>query len=245
MTVKIPLSKGLLPLVEPLFAVKVNCIYCEVEFKTSRVRPSFKKSLKTDTDFGIHYKEINPDYYVVRVCPFCGLATTENFSDKMTKDQRRTFEEKVKDNWSMRNYSGARNWDEAMQTYKLALVCAQIKGEKERIIAGILHHIAWLYREKQNTDLEIKFLRFALEAYIEVYESEGGSLNNAKLMYLIGELHRRLGDFNNAVKWFARVVNDKKIMDTAMIKASRDQWTTTREDMIAAKIDMPEEGKVN
>jgi uncharacterized protein (DUF2225 family) len=232
----------MLPLVEPLFSVKVNCVYCEVEFNTSRVRPSFKKTSKTDSDFGIHYKEINPEYYVVRVCPFCGLATTENFSEKINKDQRRAFEEKVKDNWSMKDYSGERNWDEAMQTYKLALVCAQIKGEKDRIIAGILHHIAWLYREKENTEQEMRFLRFALNAYIEVYETEGVSLNNAKLMYLIGELYRRLGEFNEAVKWFARVVNDKRILDAAMIKASRDQWATTREDMIAAQMELPEDG---
>jgi uncharacterized protein (DUF2225 family) len=232
----------MLIVVEPLFTIKVTCLFCEVEFTTSRVRPSFKKSIKTDTDFGIHYKEINPEYYVVRVCPFCGLATTENFSDKMNKDQKRAFEEKVKDNWSMKDYSGARNWDEAMQTYKLALVCAQIKDEKDRIVAGILHHIAWLYREKEDTEQENRFLRFALNAYIGVYETEGESVNNAKLMYLIGELYRRLGEFNEAVKWFAKVVNDKRIMDASMIKAARDQWTTTREDMIAAKMELPEEG---
>jgi uncharacterized protein (DUF2225 family) len=160
----------------------------------------------------------------------------------MNKDQKSAFEEKVKDNWSMRDYSGARTWDEAMQTYKLALVCAQMKDEKDRIIAGILHHIAWLYREKEDTEQEMRFLRFALNAYIGVYETEGVSINNAKLMYLIGELYRRLGEFNEAVKWFARVVNDKRIMDASMIKASRDQWTTTREDMIAAKMELPEEG---
>jgi uncharacterized protein (DUF2225 family) len=235
----------MLTVVEPLFTIKVTCLYCDVEFNSSRVRPSFKKSIKTDTDFGIHYKEINPEYYVVRVCPFCGLATTENFSDKISKDQKSAFEEKVKDNWSMRDYSGARTWDEAMQTYKLALVCAQIKDEKDRIIAGILHHIAWLYREKADTEQETRFLRFALNAYIGVYETEGESLNNAKLMYLIGELYRRLGEFNEAVKWFARVINDKKIMDASMIKAARDQWTTTREEMIAAKMEMPEEGIIS
>jgi uncharacterized protein (DUF2225 family) len=234
----------MLLLVEPLFTVKVNCVYCEVEFTSSRVRPSFKKASKTDSDFGIHYKDINPEYYVVRVCPFCGLATTENFVESITKAQKSAFEDKVKVNWSMKDYSGERNWDEAMQTYKLALVCAQIKGEKERIIAGILHHIAWLYREKEDIEQEMRFLRFALNAYIEVYETEGVSLNNAKLMYLIGELYRRLGEFNEAVKWFARVVNDKRIMDAAMIKASRDQWATTREDMIAAKMEMPEEGVI-
>lgn len=229
-------------MIEPLFTVKVNCVYCEVEFNSSRVRPSFKKASKTDTDFGIHYKDVNPEYYVVRVCPFCGLASTENFSEKMTKAQRAAFEEKVKINWSMRDYSGERNWEEALQTYKLALVCAQIRQEKDRIIAGILHHIAWLYREKDNIVQEHRFLKFALNAYIEVYEKEGVSLNNAKLMYLIGELHRRLGDFNEAVKWFARVVNDKRIMDAAMIKASRDQWAATREDMIIAKMELPEDG---
>jgi uncharacterized protein (DUF2225 family) len=234
----------MLTVVEPLYPIKVTCLFCQVEFNTSRVRSSFKKSIKTDTDFGIHYKEINPEYYVVRVCPSCGLATTENFSDKMTKDQKRAFEEKVKDNWNMRDYSGERSWEEAMQTYKLALVCAQIKDEKDRIIAGILHHIAWLYREKEDTEQEMRFLRFALNAYIGVYETEGLDLNNAKLMYLIGELYRRLGEFNEAVKWFARVVNDKKITDAAMIKASRDQWTTTREDMIAAEIEIPEEGMI-
>jgi uncharacterized protein (DUF2225 family) len=234
--------EGMFTLVEPLFSIKINCIYCEVEFNTSRVRPSFKKSSKTDTDFGIHYKDINPEYYVVRVCPFCGLATTENFSETMTKTQRKAFEEKVRVNWSMRDFSGERTWDEAMQCYKLALVCAQLKGEKDRIIAGILHHIAWLYREKDDTEQETRFIRFALNAYIEVYETEGVSLNNAKLMYLIGELHRRLGEFNEAVKWFAKVVNDKRIIDASMIKASRDQWATTREDMIAAQLEMPEEG---
>jgi uncharacterized protein (DUF2225 family) len=231
-----------LVLVEPLFTVKVSCVYCEIEFNTSRVRPSFKKASKTDSDFGIHYKDINPEYYVVRVCPFCGLATTENSSEKITKDQRSKFEDKVKVNWSMKDYSGERSWDEAMQTYKLALVCAQIKNEKIRIIAGILHHIAWLYREKEDVEQENRFLRFALNAYIEVYETEGISLNNAKLMYLIGELNRRLGEFNEAVKWFARVVNDKRIMDAAMIKASRDQWASTREDMIAAQMELPEDG---
>jgi uncharacterized protein (DUF2225 family) len=229
--------------VEPLFTVKINCTYCEVEFQTSRVRPSFKKSIKTDADFGVHFKDINPDYYVVRVCPFCGLATTENSTETISKDQKRAFEEKVKQNWSMKDYSGERTWEEAMQTYKLALVCAQAKGEKERIIAGILHHIAWLYREKEDVEQETRFLRFALNAYIQVYETEGASLNNARLMYLIGELHRRLGEYNEAVKWFARVVNDKKIMDASMIKASRDQWQTTREDMIAANVELTEDIK--
>lgn len=228
---------------DPLFQAKVTCMYCESVFETSRVRPSFKKASGSDTDFYLRYKEVNPDYYVVRVCPVCGFASTENFSDRFVASHRKAFEERVRINWSMRDYGGKRGWDEAMQTFKLALLCAQIKQEKDRIIAGMLHHIAWLWREKEDAEQERRFLEHALNAYVKVYETEGADVNNARLMYLIGELSRRTGRYQDAVKWFGKVINDKKIMDSGMIRASREQWAITREEMLAARIDLPEEMK--
>jgi uncharacterized protein (DUF2225 family) len=228
-------------MVEPLFDINVKCTYCDNNFQTSRVRPSFKKATKTDSDFCTHYKEINPDYYVVRICPFCGFASTESFSDKMTSAQKADFEQKVARNWAMKECGNVRSWEDALQSYKLALLCAQIKDEKVRVIAGILHHIAWLYRFKGDWEQEKRFLEFALDAYVSVFETEGSSLNNAKLIYLLGELNRRLRNYNEAVKWFGRIINDRSIMDSGMIKASREQWTVTREDMRLAKLELPVE----
>ncbi|MCD1259857.1 DUF2225 domain-containing protein [Paenibacillus athensensis] len=230
-------------MVEPLYPITVKCTYCENSFQTSRVRPSFKKAKRTDTDFCVHYKDINPDFYVVRICPFCGYASTENFSDKWTPQQKSTFREKVALNWTMRDYGGERTWDDALQAYKLALVCAQLKDEKARIIAGLLHHIAWLFRYKEDWEQEKRFLIFALDAYVSVFETEGMDLNNARLMFLMGELNRRLKRYGEAVKWFARIINDRKIMDAGMIRASREQWAVTREDMLAEKLELPEEMK--
>lgn len=228
---------------EPLYLIKLQCANCETSFQTSRVRPSFKKATKTDTDFCCHYKEVNPDYYVVRICPYCGFATTESFSDTITDGQRKAFFEKIGRTWSFRDYGGERNWETALETYKLALMCAQIKNEKERVIAGLLHHLAWLYRYVDNREQEQRFMRFALDAYIRVFEVEGVNLNNARLMYLIGELNRRLGHYHDAVKWFSRVINDKQIMDAGMIRASREQWMQLREDMLAERLELPEEMK--
>lgn len=229
--------------VDPLYTVKVECLCCRASFETSRVRPSFKKAVATETDFYVRYKDINPDYYVVRVCAVCGFSTTENFSDKLTPQQKGAFEQKVGANWTARNFGGKRSWSEALHTYQLALLCAQMKEEKDRVIAGLLHHIAWLYREKGDREQENRFLEFALQAYIKVYELEGEDVNNARLMYLIGELSRRLEQFNEAVKWFSRVINDQKIMDAAMIRASREQWAQTRADMLARQMELPEEMK--
>ena len=227
-------------MVEPLYQVQLSCICCGNVFKTSRVRPSFKKAIRSDTDFCLYYKDVNPDYYVVRVCPHCGFATTENFSDRLPPAQKDAYYEKVGKKWTKRDYGGERSWEDALATYKLALLCAQIKSERMRVVAGLLHHIAWLYRYKGDAEEEIRFLRHALDAYVNVYETEKANLNDARLMYLIGELNRRLGHYHEAVRWFSRVVHDVRIVDSAMIQASRQQWAATREEMAAARMELPD-----
>ncbi|MBB3112912.1 hypothetical protein FHS18_005014 [Paenibacillus phyllosphaerae] len=209
----------------------ITCICCETTFQSSRVRPSFKRCSKRDSDFCAHYKNgINPDFYVVRVCPNCGFASTENGMNQLSEVQRQHYIERLGSMWTKRDYGGERTLEQALDTYKLALLCAQIAGTSERVMAGLLHHIAWLHRYIGNKEQEQRFLQFALNSYIEVFEREGESVNDAKLMYLIGELYKRTGDRNKAVRWFSRVVNDKRIMDAAMIRASREQWQAIREE---------------
>lgn len=226
---------------EPLYQIKVTCAFCENEFSTSRVRPSYKRAIKTDTDFCGYYHNENPDFYVVRVCPSCGFASTENSSDRLSDRQRKLFQNEISSRFHKRNYGGHRDWEAAMETYKLGLLCAQTIGEKERIVASLLQHIAWLYRYQGNQEQEKRFLQYSLEAYIRVYENEGVGGSDARLMYLIGELNRRVGAYHEAVKWFSRVINDKKIMDAAMIRASREQWTLLREEMLSGGHELPEE----
>lgn len=218
---------------EPLFESKIQCICCENVYFTSRVRPSFKRASSVDSDFCGHYKGVNPDFYVVRVCPQCGFANTENGLEELTEAQKKTYFERIGVNWKGGEYGGERTAEQALYCYKLALLAAQTTGGKDRVIAGILHHIAWLYRYEgnlQNLKEEKRFLAHALDAYVRVFETEGISLNNARLMFLIGELNRRIGNDNEAVKWFSRLINDKRIMDAAMIRASREQWQLIREE---------------
>lgn len=226
---------------EPLFQIKVICLCCESNYQTSRVRPSFKKAIKTDSDFCAYYKSINPDYYVVRVCPFCGFAATENFKDKLSEKQKTAYYEKLGNQWKHRDYGTERSKTDAMECYKLSLLTAQSIGEKARVVAALLHHIAWLYRYEGMLEQENRFLGFALDAYVRVYETETDSLSNARLMFLIGDLNRRLGNYNDAVRWFGRVIQDKKIVDAAMIRASREQWQNIRAEMTGRGMELPEE----
>ncbi|MFC5469959.1 DUF2225 domain-containing protein [Cohnella suwonensis] len=226
---------------EPLFQIKIDCICCESSFQTSRVRPSLKKAVRTDTDFCSYFKTVNPDYYVVRVCPQCGFTSTENSTERLNQKMKTAYYEKIGQQWKYRDYGGERTLETAMECYKLALLTAQAIGEKDRVIAALLHHIAWLYRYEGKKEQEIRFIEFAKDAYVRVYETERDSISNARLMYLIGELHKRLGLFQEAVRWFGRVIQDKKIVDAAMIRASREQWQAIREEMTGQGMELPEE----
>jgi len=155
--------------------------------------------------------------------------------------QKKTYLDQIGKMWSSRDYGGERSLEEAMACYKLALLSAQAVGENDRLIASLLHHIAWLYRYQGNKGMELKFLQFALDSYIQAYQTERDGDKNARLLYLIGELHRRLGNYHEAVRWFQRVIHDKSITDAAMIRASREQWGQIREDMTAAGLELPEE----
>ena len=217
---------------EPLYVSTIQCICCESAFKTSRVRPSFKKASTVDSDFcGYYDKGVNPDYYVVRVCPYCGFASTENGLVRLNEQQKQNYYNAIGVNWKHRDFSGERTADEALTCYKLALLSAQATQTPDRVISGLLHHIAWLYRYSNNEKEERRFLEYALHAYIRVYEQEESQLNSARLMFLIGELNRRTGNLREAVRWFSRVVNDKRIIDGAMIRASREQWQLCRVEM--------------
>ncbi|MBO2943901.1 DUF2225 domain-containing protein [Paenibacillus sp. F411] len=218
---------------EPLYKIKVACPYCEHEFETSRVRPSLKKAYRSDSDFCGYYKNENPDFYVVRVCPSCGFAFTEHSVTSLNDAQRAAFHDQVGRRWNTRDFGGARRLEEALETYKLALLCAQAIREKDRIVASLLQHIAWLYRYQNDAEQEQRFLEYSLEAYVRCYEYEGFTGNDARLLYLIGELNRRVGRYREAVQWFSRVVQDQKITDAAMIRASREQWALLREQMMA------------
>lgn len=228
---------------DPLYQIKVNCACCEATFKTSRVRPSLKRAARSDSDFCSYFNTVNPDYYVVRVCPYCGFASTESFAEHLNVKQKTAYYEKIGNQWSVKDYGEARTEQEALECYKLSLLTAQTIGENIRIIAGLLHHIAWIYRYQKNKAQEQRFLAFALEAYIQVFQTERDAVKNARLMYLIGELNRRLGHYNEAVRWFGRVINDKSIMDASMIRASREMWQTLREDMTRGGMELPDEMK--
>jgi uncharacterized protein (DUF2225 family) len=57
-----------------------------------------------------------------------------------------------------------------------------------------------------------------------------GNLDDVSIMYLIGELHRMIGNYEEAVEWFGKAVSNPAIKSKKKIDAmAREQWRLAKD----------------
>ena len=213
---------------EILYDKTYKCPLCTIKFSTKKARQGRLKVVKQDKDFCKHYESVNPNYYLVNVCPSCGYAFTDNF-EQLTPAKKEVIKERISEKWSERDFGGIRDWNMALESMKLGFLCGRLKEENKNVLAGLVLHIAWIYRKAGYEKEEKRFLQNAKKLYLEVYEKDtSAEVNVARLLYLLGELERRLGNEKVAVNWFSRIVSDKKIKDPGIIKMARESWQDLR-----------------
>ncbi|SNS76526.1 hypothetical protein SAMN05446037_102026 [Anaerovirgula multivorans] len=219
---------------------RVDCPCCKNSFKTKKVRRRGLKVLERHTDFCVAYKDINPIYYHVWICPNCGFSASESEYRDLTKDQRLFFQGNISRKWNQRDYGGIRTFEEAEESYKLALMVAQLFKKPKGYIGGICLKLGWLYREQKN-DKEFEFLKHALHSFEAAYQKEPlpiAGLDEISLAYLVGELHRRFDHIQDAIKWYAKALDHPDIKKKRQIQLlAREQWRLAREQYRLEKED--------
>lgn len=216
-----------------LYDKKVNCPICNNEFSTKKVRFSKLKLIERDSDFLSHYKEINPLIYSILVCPNCGYAAVEDRYKKISNDDRQIILDEISSKWCQRSFGHIRDIDSGIESQKLALYIGELLEYKKLELASLCLNIAWLYRIKEEEE-EYRFLELAKELYEFSYYNESlinSNMDQLKLAYLIGELNRRLGNKEEALKWFNVVISDSDLkFNKALENLVREQWRLTRQD---------------
>lgn len=220
---------------KPLYDKKVKCPICSANYTTKKMRSRFIRVEKIDSDFFTHYKdkELNPIFYEVSVCPKCGYAFADTFSTSFPPNAIELIKSQITANWKERDLSEERTLEQAVDVYKLAILSGSLKQEKSVVMAGLCLRLSWLYRMLEEPVQEMRFMKLSLEKYKNSYiESDyiGTQLSEMRLIYLIGELSRRIGDRDEAVKNFSKVVNHKnRSFETKLVEMARDQWYVIRE----------------
>ncbi len=225
------------PDLDYLFDKECTCAFCGTSFTTKRVRRGAVPFVKRDADFCTYYKRLaaNPILYTVAVCPTCGYAFTDQFSPVLSPAVRRRIETCIADKWTPKSYGGERGIPEAIATYKLGIYSAELKEELHSIKAGLYLRLAWLYRFLENAAEECRFLTLAASEYEQSYihsdyEAGDKEMSEVRILYLIGELMRRIERYDQAVQYFSRAVQLKdQTIEQGIINMARDQWSLARE----------------
>ncbi|MDT8862066.1 DUF2225 domain-containing protein [Alkalihalobacillus sp. MEB130] len=212
---------------------KVTCLFCDHSFQTKQIRSRFIRVKSVHSDFYTEYKgdEINPYFYEVVVCPECGFSSTDSFSKEFPFHTREAIKKQLI-NWKKQDFGKPRSVTDAIKTKKLAILSAVLKKEKDLIIAGLCLRLAWLYRLTNSEEQELRFLANSLTHYKAAYinsEYIGTSMTELTLLYLMGELARRIGEIEESASYFSKVIQHKqRHLEPKIVEMTREQWYLIR-----------------
>lgn len=223
---------------EPLYDKTYECAFCGLSFKTKKVRSRFVKPRGTDSDFGPIFspgESNNPLLYFIDVCPQCGLAFTEDFARAYSQTVKQRIQQEITDKMDKSaNYCGERDFAKAVKAYKLAIYSAQVTRERHIAFANVCLRLAWLYRCEGKHTEENRFTQLAAAEFEQSYINSDFNAENIpemQILYIIGELNRKLGKYNEAVKYFTAVVeHEDRSRYTKYVKLAREQWQLTVHD---------------
>lgn len=222
-----------------IFDKSYKCPVCDAEFKSKTVKTGKVKLISADTDLRPKYHLVDSLKYDVIACPICGYASLNRFFNYMTSAQAKL----IKTNISV-SYKGAPpegdvlSYDEAITKHKLALINTIVKHGKLSERAYTCLKTAWLIRGKreslpENTpdlakvsqDLlnqEQEFLANAYEGFSEAFSKEMFpmcGMDELTTTYLLADLARRVGKYEEAVRFVSKVITSRDANERIKEKA--------------------------
>lgn len=215
-----------------LYDVKVTCPVCGNVFNARSVKSSAIRRQKSDSDFFIRYSSINPYFYEVYLCNVCGYAALKQDFEKIREYQIEIIQQKITPKWQGRQYPEIYDAEIAIERFKLALLNSVIIGAKSSRKSLNCLRIAWMYRLIGDESNEQIFLKQALEGFSDAYMNEDFpicGMDRFTTTYLIGELHRRTGNLNEALLWFSKVITTPNVPQKIK-ELARDQRDLIKEE---------------
>lgn len=221
-----------------LYYKKAACPICEANFQSPKVLSKYIQTLKIDNDFCQHYNLVNPLFYEINVCPVCGFAYNEEIlSMRLRKEQSEAIKARLMAFWqenTLKDYSSVRTLEDAIETFLLAIFSLKSQHFKRSQLGMLYLKIAWLYRFKNETAQEQKYIEKALVNLAHAFEQENFSSIKSEIntAYLLGVLNLNIGNNLEAARWLDRVLrHPAKSMFPAIISQTRELWTDVRQKL--------------
>ena len=217
--------------ISSLYTSHKKCPICGAKVDFTKIRTRSVRLLKQDSDFCPYYEGENPILYEAVICPECGYGSHITTFEQVNGIEKARTREKITPKWHKRCFLGERTYDQALEAFKIVLLNLYEREAVRSEIAKICLRIAWIYRYKNEDRLENKFLEHALNYYKMAYHEEdltSGKLDEYTCMFIIGELSKRAGHYNESLQWFSRLITcysdplQKSHISNKLIETTRD-----------------------
>lgn len=230
-----------------LYDKEVACPVCDHKFLVRTVKTSGYRMKKQESDFYIKYDIINPYFYDVWVCNICGYASMKADFHKLREFEIEIIQKNITPKWRGRKYPAIYDINIAIERYKLSLLNHVVMDSKSSKKAMNCLKISWLYRELGDIKTEELFRKQALIGFEDTYLNEQlpvYGMDDFTILYLIGELNRRLGNYDEALRCLGEVITSRgarrKIKDLAtnqrdLIKEIKDNEENDIKDVVESK----------
>ena len=222
-----------------IFDKTYTCPVCDQEFKSKTVKTGKVKLESADTDLRPKYHLLDSLKYDAIVCPKCGYSALNRFFSYMTSPQAKLIKKQISNNFKGISEDGdIITYDEAIAKHKLALVNTIVKKGKISERAYTCLKLAWLYRgkseslpadtknydevKKELAKEELEFINKAYEGFTSAFSKElfpMCGMDEVTTTYLIADLARRCGKYDEASRWVSRVLISKEANERIKSKA--------------------------
>ena len=192
------------------FIVNKTCPICKNSTRVVKLKAKLPV-VSVDEDFCSHYKKgFNPYYYHIWVCEHCGFAGDEkNFLAVMPKKHQDKIRKVLEEKKVKFVFMEERQMPDAVASYRLARLFAELRDMSLYQQAGIYLRIAWLYRFSEEKDMEMEYMRKAVDMYERSRLSElypQGNMTEYDLLYLIAAIHYRMNHFEESKKYISKLM---------------------------------------
>lgn len=206
-----------------LYEKSYNCPVCDNNFTSKAIKLRKNQVVSVDIDLYARYSAINPILYDCILCPKCGYAALSHNFDKLLPTQKQMIRDQITKNYKPQYFNEYATLSQAITKHKMALLSSIVKKGKVGEQAYIALHIAWLYRDLNDTANEKAFLSKAAEGFKKAFSSERFpilNLDEATTAYIVSAISYMLEDFQTCKQYLLQVLSNSssssKIKDRAL-----------------------------
>ena len=209
-----------------IYEKSFTCPVCDKQFMSRVMKTGKAKLVSMDLDLRPRYVGIDATKYDVELCPHCKYAALTRYFTAMTPGQVHLIKEQISDKVKLQPHSeDYYTYEEAMERYKIALVCAMVKKAKNSEKAYICLKSAWLTRgyaeelenkrqllPQQREELnrqEQEYLQNAFKGFVEAQKSERYpmcGMDEYTMDYLTAALAYEVGELDMASQYVSRLL---------------------------------------